>query len=220
MSQADDLVLLQRFLDPDQAVEMAETLSKHGIESELDTNNPNVVGTFTANTANKEVLLMIYQRDLDRAKALLDSLADEEVVEGEITGHYLESFTVEELWEVVQKPDEWNPVDVALAKKLLKEKGEEASDEKIAGSQESRLEELAQPQPAHLALLIAGYLFAVVGGVFGIIIGLQLKRSTKELPNGEKVFFYTEANRKDGQRMVVISIAMIVFWNLVFLLRT
>lgn len=220
MAHPENLVLLQRFLDPDQAVELAEVLMAHGIPTEIDTNNPNVVGSFTSNTANKEVLLMVKEGDLGRARQLMESLAEEEVVEGEITGHYLDSFSVEELWEVVQRPDEWNPVDVALAKKMLKEKGEEASEEKIAEARKARIHELAQPDAASGYLIASGYLFAFLGGIIGIFIALQLLRSTKVLPNGQKVYYYPEINRRDGLIMLVIGLVMLVVWNLAFLILT
>ena len=43
--------------------------------------------------------------------------------------YYLLSFSDDELIDVVSKSDEWNKFDVSLAKKLLKERGNEITND-------------------------------------------------------------------------------------------
>jgi len=64
--------------------------------------------------------------------------------------------------------------------------------------------------------VIIGYISSLFGGAFGIFIGRHLMSHKRVLPNGDKVFDYSEKDRKHGKRIQYIGI--IVFIAL-FILR-
>ena len=75
-----------------------------------------------------------------------------------------------------------------------------------AKQSEQRLEERAQPAENQKQWIIAGYIFACLGGLLGIIIGYYLWTSKKTLPNGQKVPSYTESDRKHGKYIFYIGL--------------
>lgn len=86
--------------------------------------------------------------------------------------------------------------------------------------QDQRIEELAAPEEEHVAWVVFGYIAAVLGGLLGFIIGLSLMRNRKTLPNGERVYAYSEANRKHGRTIVYIAVASLSVRLVWFVLRT
>ena len=95
-----------------------------------------------------------------------------------------------------------------LARKILAERGKVVSDEAISAIHEERIEELKSPEPPQTSWIIIGYLFALLGGVLGIFIGWHLMTYKKTLPDGERVYDYTERDRKQGR--IIFYLAVIV----------
>ncbi|WP_431243320.1 hypothetical protein ACQ9BO_01130 [Flavobacterium sp. P21] len=52
---------------------------------------------------------------------------------------------------------------------------------------------------------MAGYLFSLLGGGIGMVIGYSLWTSKKTLPNGERVYSYNEADRKHGKTIFILG---------------
>lgn len=62
-------------------------------------------------------------------------------------------------------------------------------------------------------LLIASYIFAILGGLLGIILGCVVATGKVEMFNGDKVYKYKPAHRKLGWGAVVLSIISMIVWN-------
>ena len=62
--------------------------------------------------------------------------------------------------------------------------------------------------------MIIGYLSAFFGGILGVIIGYSLWKATKTLPNGSKVFSYSEKSQNNGRNIFVLGVVMVVVWVL------
>jgi len=117
--------------------------------------------------------------------------------------------------EVVTKADEWSPFDVVLARKILADRGKEISDESIEKIHEKRIEEMRKPDPPQTQWITLGYILAFLGGVLGIFIGWHIYTFKKTLPDGERVYGYTEHDRKQGKIImwlsgVIFALAIIV----------
>lgn len=67
-------------------------------------------------------------------------------------------------------------------------------------------------QPASKGLVIAGYIFAVLGGLIGIAIGAVIWKSTVKV-EGEKKFKYDEASRKNGMYILILAVVMMVIFT-------
>ncbi len=65
-------------------------------------------------------------------------------------------------------------------------------------------------QPASKGLIIAGYIFAILGGLIGIVIGAV--KSTIKV-DGEKKIKYDEASRKNGMYILFLAILMMIVFT-------
>jgi hypothetical protein len=68
---------------------------------------------------------------------------------------------------------------------------------------------------ASMGMLIAGYIFAFLGGLIGIAIGASLRMGKVKDASGNKVFAYNEASRKQGLFILVIGIVSLITWKIV-----
>lgn len=64
---------------------------------------------------------------------------------------------------------------------------------------------MAKPEKDQTKLIQWGYLLAITTGVFGIIIGSSLLKSKKTLPDGQKVYTYSENNRAHGKNILLLG---------------
>lgn len=103
----------------EQAKEFQCFLKEKGINSAIVDNSPAVDLSFSGNTLLNEVQLFIEQSEFEHAQKILDEQAEEQLKNID-TDHYLFSFSKEELYELLLKPDEWSRLDVKLAKKTPK----------------------------------------------------------------------------------------------------
>ena len=125
--------------------------------------------------------------------------------------YYLLSFSDDELFDILCKPDEWNEFDYQVARKLLMSRGKDVGDQVVSLLRQQRIKQLAQPEDRHTNWLYAGYVFAVFGGIFGIFIGWHLSSAKKTLPDGQHIYSYSDNDRAHGRRIVIIGLCMFAF---------
>ena len=67
---------------------------------------------------------------------------------------------------------------------------------------------------ASKGLIIAGYVFAFLGGLIGVGIGSSLRFMGKgKDASGKKVYAYDEASRRHGLLILLLSIVSIITWR-------
>ncbi|HBS87546.1 MAG: hypothetical protein A2W91_00230 [Bacteroidetes bacterium GWF2_38_335] len=204
----DEFAVFKRFNDVGQANELAELLASNGIEYRLVDDSPPVDITFTGDPLHKEAQLMIKQSDFEKANLILDKQAEETMADID-SDYYLFGFANEELYEILEKTDEWNAFDYKLAQKILRDRGEDINDALLKSLRQKRIAALAQPEKGQGLWILSGYFFSLFGGFLGIVIGWFLWKMKKTLPNGEKVLSHTATNRFHGK--VIFVIGLIVF---------
>lgn len=209
--------VFRKFPDMEQAQELVATLESHGIEAKLLDNSPDVDITFSGNTLQNEVQVFVKQDDFDQAYDLMEKLAVNMLDETD-ADHYLFEFTDKELFEVLEKPDEWSSFDHQLAQKILKDRGQNVNDELVNSLRKQRIEELAKPERSAKKWIYLGYSWAVLGGLFGMIIGWQLMNQKKTLPDGRKVYAYSEGDRVHGRFMFRLGAISLPIWYIIRLL--
>lgn len=69
-----------------------------------------------------------------------------------------------------------------------------------------------QPEDA-TGWLIAVYVFAVLGGFLGVIIGTRVHQKKILLPDGQKVYKYKESHRTAAMIGTILSCLSIFFWK-------
>ena len=191
-----------------QAQELETLLNENNIKTVLADNIAPVDITFSGSTLLNEYEIKIDAFNFEKAEAVLEKDA-ESLLEKIDQDYYLLSFTDEELYEVLIKSDEWNIFDYKLAQRILANRGKTIDYETLASLKKERLNILSKPEENQRPWIIAGYLFSFLGGGIGIVIGYSLWTSKKTLPNGERIYSYNNADRKQGKTIFIIG--LIVF---------
>ncbi len=203
-----DFVTYQKFWSIDEAVELIQLLKDNDIEFEVVDNSISVDVTFVPNR-DREKEVKLRKDDFAKVDELLETIAENNL--GNIDkDHYLFQFSQAELLEIIQKPDEWSKEDFLLAKHILATHGIAITSDQVKELKEQRLEKLAEPESGNALWTFLGYVLALGGGVLGILIGWHLMSFKKVLPNGERVYVYTKADRQHGNSIVVLGIVCLI----------
>jgi hypothetical protein len=204
----------QKLHSIEQANDIGEILKKAGIEYYVVRDKPFFDVSFAYNKTDPDVNLVIRQADFLKAREALQDYYEQQL--GSVDkDYYLFQFTDTELAEIIQKPDEWGSFDYELAKHIMHERGIEITDDIESSIKKKRLQELSVPENINRAWIVVGYLTAIIGGFIGIIIGWILAWYTKKLPNGERVYVYSEADRKNGMIIFYLSVFSFILFILV-----
>lgn len=204
-------ITFQKFNFKEDAVELATFLRESQIEYRIEDTSSGLDSNFGNTELTKDYLIKLKKEDFEKADVLLLQISSN-LVETIDRNHYLHEFTDEELKEIIVKKDEWSHLDFLLAQKILKERGQEIIPEEIEKHRKQRLEDLAKPEEHQATWIIIGYFLAFLGGFLGIFIGWYLKTHKKTLPNGDRVYNYTESDRKQGNRILILSLFFLLFW--------
>jgi len=197
--------IFRKFSTLEQAKELEAILNGKGIKSILADNAPPVDVTFSGNTLQNEIEIRIKQSDFKKAEQILEQDAENLINEVD-KNYYLFDFTDDELYDILLKSDEWNKFDYTLAQKILTERGKSIDKSLLNSLEKQRLDDLAKPEGGQKPWIIAGYLFSLLGGFLGLIIGYFLWTQQKTLPNGQKIYSYKENDRKQGKYIFFIGL--------------
>ena len=213
--EQDDYSIFRKFTNLDHAHDIHDLLTSNGINTVIGDNSSSLDNSFGGNHAQDMLEIRIDVADFERAEAVLAEHARKSL-DDVPKDYYLFRFTDEELYDVLVKQDEWSEFDYLLSQKILEDRGKPVHDELLVRLRKERIEQLAKPDKDQKGWIVAGYIFAVLGGFLGLIIGYFLWTSRKTLPNGVKVPTYSENNRKHGKNILLLSL---VFLPLSFILR-
>jgi hypothetical protein len=214
----EEFLIFQKFNTESLAIHFGRLLNENKIENLLENISINVDPILSNNEFGKEYCVKIKKIDFERANDILSEKAKVEINEIQ-DDYYLFSFSDEELIDVIEKRDEWNKFDVELAHKLVKERGNEITDEQINEIKKQRIVELSKPEEGQNIYIIIGYVCAILGGLLGIFIGWHLLTCKKTLPNGNRIYAYSENDRKQGNRILILGGIFIVIWILYRILK-
>lgn len=202
--------MFKRFIDAAQAKELAEELGNKGIECQLIDNSMSAEITFSNN-----IELLIRLSDFEKANRILDEKAEILLVDIN-KEHYLFDFTNDELYDILSKPDAWNPLDYKLAQQILNDRGQDINEDLLKTLKQARLAELSKPAKGQTFRIIVGYIFSFAISIIGLIIGWYLWKSKKTLPGGEKIYVYSENDRSHGLLIFLIGI---ILWPIALFIK-
>lgn len=202
-----ELILYKKFNEQSQVEYLTDILKEHGIDFEVTEDRDSLDTLYGGNHLKKHFFIKIKKDDFAKVDSILMELSEKEL--GSVDkDHYLFDFTDDELFEILSKPDEWNERDYLLSRRILRDRGKDISDDTIRLLKKQRVKELAKPDEGHRTWMYAGYIFALLGGLLGIFIGWHLSTFKKTLPNGQRVYGYTKADRMHGNRILIIGLIM------------
>ena len=202
-----EFIKYRDFFESETAAEFALVLRDHGIEYRVEEFNDSLGAPYGERPLSFVTTIMIRKADFSKVD---DVVAEEaKAVAQEIDrSHYLYTFSNEELFEVISKPDEWNAVDYQLAKTILRQRGVMVDDVTFDNLKARRLEDLSRPEPDQTNWVKAGYIMALAGGIVGLFIGWHLMTYKKVLPNGDKVYGYRKHERSHGRWIFIVGLIM------------
>jgi hypothetical protein len=208
-------ITFQTLQDQSQATELVKLLLENNLQAELK-----ILPLTADNSFVQSYAVEIQTTTLEKAQELLRQINETEMAEIP-ADYYLYAFNRLELLDVVAQCHEWSELDVVLAQKLLREQGENLTEAQMKAMQSARIQELGEAvKPAGFMIGI-GYVCASLGGLLGLIIGWNLMKMKKVLPNGEKFFAYSANSRAHGKRICIlgacvlfISITVQIIWGI------
>lgn len=200
-----------------QVKELERLLNKNNIATQIADNIPSVDSSFYGSTLQNQYEIKIPLADFEKAEKILDENA-ENLIEQIEEDYYLFSFSDDELYEILLKQDEWNELDYKLAQKILTKRGKSVDIQLLKALKKQRLESLAKPEENQKPWIIAGYVFAILGGFLGILIGYSLWTSKKSLPNGQKVYSYNHKDRVHGKNIFYVGLIILPFYVIIRIL--
>ena len=201
----NDYAIFRKFPSIAEAQELEVFLNNHNIESVLADNLAPVDVHYSGSTLLHEYEVGLKLVDFEKAEALLQKNA-ENILDQVEKDYYLFDFTDEELYDILLKSDEWSSLDYTLAVKILEDRGKTIDTVVLKNLKTQRLADLSKPEDNQTSWIIGGYIFAFLGGLIGLIIGYSIWTSKKVLPNGEKVYSYSENDRNQGKNIFYIGI--------------
>ena len=191
-----ELIELSRSQDSETIEEVKSVLDEAKIQYSTGYNSKNFDITIIQGGESPEIILKVRRSEFDKARIALE----QEYLKVDLpSDHYLLTFTNEELAEVLGKPSEWSPFDVAHARSLAEKKGVQSVD--IVAKSGERLEKLKEGKRASTTLLFFGWLFAIAGGLIGVLIAWSVCTMKEQTPEGE-FFTYDEDSRKIARPML------------------
>jgi hypothetical protein len=193
--------------DSSVAEEMIQILKVNKIAFKIQDTSKDFDATFANNTAQDSILIMLNPNDFDKASRILDENMQFNINEIDSL-HPLFSFTIDELKDVVKNYDEWHPLDVKLAKHLLKKESITVEDSEIIEKQLQKEIKAQQPEKSNSLTLIMGYGFCIMGGLAGIGIAIFLLTGKRTMTDGSKKYIYSKSDRVHGVYMLIAGTAV------------
>ena len=215
----------QVFIDVETLNNFTNLLKTNKIDFEVEDNSKIFDPSFANNDFDKEYIVKISPNDFEKVY-LLEEEQIKNNIENTPKDYYLFDYSNSELLEIVNKRDEWNAFDYYLAKKILEDRGNTISQEKIIEIKKDRIDELKKPTEIKQIWIISLYIVTILG-VFlpyfisfsSIVFGYYIRTSKKSLPNGESVFQFSEKDRRHGTIFLFGGIFFFVFWILYFIFK-
>lgn len=206
-----EFLTIRNFSQEDQYLALLHVLETHDVPYQTEEYRQRI-DPISMVTLAPEYIVKVQPHDFAKVSELMNELAALAVLDAS-DEHYLFDFKDEELFDILASPDEWSAFDYQLARRILDERGIDIDAKLLDTLKESRLQELAQPEEKPTSL-VSAYLFALLGGVIGIVLGWHIMTARKTLPDGQRPYLYQESDRKHGPWIIALGLVMLVVWLL------
>ena len=214
------------FSDPTAAENFAASLTQRGIEVKLVYDS-----IYPTKGPSSDVRVKIKQDDFPEASKLLEAMQAPVIVTKPADESFLFDCSDEELMEIVSRPEEWSYLDVEQAHKILIERGlieephpklEKKKPEKVKVDKPKpikiekpkveKVPKVKKPRPKIEIpkSLLFSYIISILICPIGLFIGWQMAYSKKTLPAGSEEFANDEITRKHGERIILISLIILI----------
>jgi hypothetical protein len=139
-----ELVIYKKFFEQDQVNGLVDILKENEIAYSVSEDRESLDSLYGDKQFKQQYFVKIKKADFETVDNILINQAREHL-DNVDKDHYLFTFSNEELYDILSKPDEWSEFDFLLAQKILRDKGERIGDEQIKNLKNERIRELAKP---------------------------------------------------------------------------
>ena len=135
-----------------------------------------------------------------------------------IDGYYEEVYYYNgSAWACYSTTLGWAGSDLQYANNLIEQRNIVIDEEKIIETQQKLLSVVNEPKKAKSSVILLGYLFSILGGWIGLLIGLHLKyKKNEDAGNEEKIFYYDKKSRNHGDNILMIFVVWLLFYLVYF----
>ncbi len=211
-----EFVFFRDFFNEEQATAFSELLDLHNVPFKIEPVKTILDSTITGAGLLPHSILKIKAKDFTTVNQLLSekALADKAFIEG----HYFQGYEASELMEVVQKPDEWNAEDVAVAKYLLGVQGIPISEDKLQSIEEERRKSYERGKSFHVGtglfyismVVLTAVLFNNLLWIGGIGLGWYYWMDKSVYVDGKSYFTYDPKGRNIGKFIFIAACLALV----------
>lgn len=208
-----------KFYTPENAQFLISLLQQHNIPYSLEHEVNQLDKVYIGEAVEAMYALKIPGNRFNEVNALLAEQAKTDMAQAGFD-HYLQSYSTEELREIIHDPNSWNAYDLQVATALYTEK----TNRSIAVP----ITDINSFTPAKMETiwLFLGYLASVLAftnffflGAAGFFSGLAIVQAKKILPNGTIVKMYTKKDNTHGRNMMFLSIFCTIAGAILFYIR-
>lgn len=137
---------------------------------------------------------------------------------------HLQELSSEELMSILERPDEWSTLSEVAAKKILKSRKVEISDDDIMLLKARRISKIREGKRAEPMVQIAYFISILIGFYFwlffilaGFGMGYYYAYGKATDVNGERYFVYDEKSRRNGKLILYGGIICLLFEILIMI---
>lgn len=218
-AMTNQLAAYSKFYSPDNAQYLIELLQQHHISYSLDHEVNQLDKIYIGDAVEAMYVLNIPPERFKDVNNLLAEMAITDMAQPGFE-HYMNSYSNEELNDIINNPADWSAYDLQVAATLL------SIREDIAVTVPETTAEEFKPAKLDTIWIVVGYLACFAGittyvflGIMGFFAGFAIRQAKHRLKNGEKVNTYTETDRRHGLFMMILSFVFMLAGILLFIFR-
>jgi hypothetical protein len=204
-----ELITFRKLAHLEEAEALVNIFKSRSIQADYRKLEGDLGGALQGSIDTFKYEVRILESSRSKAEEILEKMAFEELEDVD-KDHYLYEFTDEELIDVLVRREEWNEIDYVLSRKILKDRGVKYNQEEIEVKHKEYIAKISEPKGGQGIWIFIGYITAIVGGFFGLLIGYMLFQAKTVLPNGSRVPAYTPTTRNHGKYIFFLSIVMLI----------
>lgn len=222
LPESESFEFFRNFLNAAEAKAFGDMLESNDIPFLLESSGTVIDAALVGDGLVPKAVIKIKASDFKKVNNIIAAEL-EQVTYDDLGDHYLTQFDTQELLDIFQQPEEWTAEDIAIAKIILQQRGEELSDAEINTLREDRFTAIRAGTKgsyfwiAMYSLWIATGLFysliLLLAG-FGMAYYYAFGKSTD--PDGNRYFLYEEKTRQIGIAMLAGGITLVLI-ELIFL---
>lgn len=211
-------ILYRSFINLQEAQVLEQLLITNNIPYELTTPPRTLDTTIIGQGIVTKATLMVFPNDTQRIDALLEKEVEKNL-DATLEDTHLQSYTNEELYDMLQRPDEWTVENITLAKRILSSRGFPVDADELNRLRDQRIQDVRKGKKGAIYVMILAFITIFYGlatpfsisPLFGLCTGLYYNYAKGHDLNGVAYFEYEPQSRWIGKVMITCFIAVFLF---------